>query len=770
MGNEVYLGKEGGTIAMRRKRLPLLMLLPGLCLLGAVPSPVPGRTIPPLSELLAASEYLASGDIPEDTTTAVGKTPLYVATDGNDSNSGLSIATPKMHLGAAIAYANAHSSTPFVIYLRGGVYYRSSAYEYLEIERGDLVITAYPGEEVTIRPDIWPADPTSWGEEVLFFSYAPCRNITISDLTLEGWSTPFYFGTQYDQAPQENLVIKNIRAREFKKRGPDFITQLFSTNYVSAGYFSGRQFDPDDPGIKYQIEGLIISGVTLEDVDMPINIGDEDDANVKGVRISNVAVRNDPQGSGSTAVDGFAVVNCRGVLIDDCLIENIQGDGIDTKSFDVCVVNTLLSGIGRNGVKFWHNGEVINSIIYEADADAAFVIEDGPCRMINSILMKKGDGYCGTYAYDGGSTGKFEVVNSIFIDLDHTFYLGTPDLRSLNSLYYDMPAGLYSGQVPAATVTALNGLAASSSNIALDPLLAAPADEDFRTPYGSPCRDRGTAAGVLSPAFDYYGNPRQAGRGPDIGPVETAEPVFAGTVDYDGDGDSDFAVFRDTLGLWAVRGLTRRYFGLPTDIPCPADFNGDGTAEIALYRRLSGLWIVQGVSRFSYGTVNDLPLAADYDGDGLADPAVFRQSTGFWAVRGLSRFYYGARGDRPVPGDFNGDGTTDCAVFRSSGGLWAIRGQTRFYYGAPGDRPIAGDFDGDGTTECGIFREGAGFWAVRGLSRFYYGGPGDRPVPGDFNGDGSTDCAVFRENSGRWAVRGISRAYFGTAGDIPAAR
>ncbi|MFH1039363.1 MAG: right-handed parallel beta-helix repeat-containing protein [PVC group bacterium] len=756
---------------MKRVRLPVLILLPGLWVLfAAFPSPSPCRTIPPLSEILAASEYLAAGDIPEDTTTAAGKTPLYVATDGADSNSGLSLASPKQHLGAAIEYANANPSLPFVIYLRGGVHYRSSAYEYLEIERGDLMITAYPGEEVIIRPDIWPANPSSWGEEVLLYSYSPCRNITISDLTLEGWSTPFVFGTQFNQPPLENLVIKNIRAREFRKRGSGFITQLFSTNYVSAGYFSGREFDPDDPGIKYQIEGLIFSGVRIEDVDMPINIGDEDDANVKGVRISGVEVRNDPQEDGSTAVDGFAVVNCRNVLIDNCLIENIQGDGIDTKSFGVCVVNTLLSGIGRNGVKFWHDGEVINSIIYEADADAAFVIEDGPCRMINSILMKKGEGYCGTYAYDGGSAEKFEAVNSIFIDLDHTFYLGTPDLRSLNSLYYDMPAGLYSGQVSASTVTGLNGLAACSGNIAADPLLVSAPEEDFRASYGSPCRDRGTAAGVLLPSFDYYGNPRSAGGGPDIGPVETSEPVLAGPADYDGDGDSDIAVFRDPLGLWAVRGVTRRYFGGPADIPAPADYTGDGIAGIAFYRRLSGLWAVRGVSRFSFGTVNDLPLPADYDGDGIADPALFRESSGLWAVRGVSRFYFGRAGDRPVPGDFNGDGSTDCGIFRETSGLWAVRGVSRFYYGGPGDRPAPGDFDGDGTADPGIFRESSGLWAARGVSRFYFGRAGDRPTPGDYDGDGTADPGIFRESSGLWAVRGVSRLYFGTAGDEPVAR
>ncbi len=748
------------------KAIPVLGLLSVLVL--ASPPYVSGRTIPSLQDLLAASEFLVPGDIPEDASSSAGMTPLYVDPAGDDANSGLSPDEPKARLGAAIKYANSRPEDSFVIYLRGGIHYRPPEDEYLGIERGDLMIASYPGEEAVVRPHFYPADPTSWGEEVFLFGQGPYENITISNLVLQGWSLPFLFGSAFEESPMRNLVIKGIRADQFRRRGPGFITSLFSTDYLSTGYFAGRDFDPEDPGIKYQIEGLIISGIRLAGVDMPVNIGDEDDANVKGLRISDVEVRNEPAVSGSTAVDGFALVNCHRALIDNCVLENIEGDGIDAKSTLVAVINTLLTRIGRNGVKFWRDGELINSVIHSAGADAAFVIERGPARMIHSVLAVKGDGYSGTYAYGQGSGEKFEVINSILADLDHTFYLGTSDLRSLNSLYFNLPAGLYSGAVSAPTVSALNGLAGCADNREADPLLVDPDRGDFRTAHSSTARAGGTAEGLL-PSFDFYGNPRRPGASRAVGPVEHPDPVFPVRTDLDGDGTSDPLVFRDLTGLWAARGLSRIYFGGPGDIPVPGDYAGEGRAGIAVFRRPSGLWAVRGLTRWYFGTVNDLPLPLEISGSGSVIPALFRESTGLWAVRGLTRFYFGRGGDRPVPGVFNGGGT-ELGIFRESNGLWAVWGLTRFYFGRPGDRPAPGDYDGDGKEDAAVFRESTGLWAVRGLTRFYFGRPGDRPLPGDYPGGGTTAPAIFRESTGLWTVRGVSRWYYGRSGDCPAVR
>jgi hypothetical protein len=468
----------------------------------------------------------------------VGKTPIYVATSGSDINTGLDINNPKLHVRSAIQYANQHPSTPYVIYLRGGTHYESASFDYLEIERGDLFITAYPGEEVVLRPHFWPSNPTDWGQSHLFVSVGPYQSIAISNLTLQGWDEPFFFGSQYEEGPMRNLVIKNITANEFRRRFPNWGPVFFETNYVTRDFFSGPDaFDPNAPGIKYQIEGLILSGIFLEDAGLAVNIGDEKDANVKGLRISRLELRNSPTGGNNTAIDGMAVVNSSKVLIDTSVVQNTEGDGIDCKSVDVCIVNSYVHATTRNGVKLWRNGELINSIVHGCSpvADAAIVVEgDRPFRMIHSVLMGETPGYAGTYNYSGTSTAKFEIVNSIFSDLSHTFYIGTSNLQSRNSLYHDTSGGIFSGQRTAANVAELNAIPGCSGNIAGDPLFTDPANEDFRLQESSPCRDAGTGADVLLPSFDYYGYARLMGAGYDIGPCEYLGSAPGG--DEDGDG------------------------------------------------------------------------------------------------------------------------------------------------------------------------------------------------------------------------------------------
>ena len=240
--------------------------------------------------------------------------------------------------------------------------------------------------------------------------------------------------------------------------------------------------------------------------------------------------------------------------------------------------------------------------------------------------------------------------------------------------------------------------------------------------------------------------------------------------DYSGDGKSEFAVFRPATGLWAIRGLTRFYFGRDGDFPVSADYTGDGTADPAVFRPATGLWAVRGLTRFYFGGSGDLPVPGDYRGDGTARPGVFRESTGLWAIRGLTRVYFGSSGDIPVPGDYTGDGTESVAVFRPSTGLWAARGLTRVYHGRQGDIPVPGDYDSSGRLRPAIFRPDSGLWAVRNLTRLHYGTSSDLPVPADYTGTGTDRIGIFRDTSGLWAVRALTRLYYGTSGDLPVAR
>ena len=255
-------------------------------------------------------------------------------------------------------------------------------------------------------------------------------------------------------------------------------------------------------------------------------------------------------------------------------------------------------------------------------------------------------------------------------------------------------------------------------------------------------------------------------------PVPTPSPDFqairVANGDYSGDGLSDIAIFRENSGLWAVRAVTRLYFGTSGDIPVSGDYDGDGTADVAIFRNSSGLWAIRDISRIYFGASSDLPVPGDYDGDGSCDIGIFRDSSGLWAVKDITRNYFGSTSDQPVAGDYDGDGRDDFAIFRKSSGLWALKDISRIYHGSSFDTPVSGDYNGTGTAAPAIYRSSSGLWSIRNISRVYFGGAADQPVLAGFSG--ADDISIFRQSSGLWAIRGITRVYFGSTDDLPITR
>jgi hypothetical protein len=241
--------------------------------------------------------------------------------------------------------------------------------------------------------------------------------------------------------------------------------------------------------------------------------------------------------------------------------------------------------------------------------------------------------------------------------------------------------------------------------------------------------------------------------------------------DYNGDGTADLAVYRAGLGFWAVRDLTRAYYGLEKDEPCPGDYNGDGTAEMAIFRAGSALWAIRDLTRIYFGDFVDVPVPADYDGEGTTGIAIFRSTTGLWGVRDETRKIFGIPDDQPVPGRYNVNGGASPAIYRSQSGYWSVRDLSIWYFGTPGDRVVPGDYDGEGYWRPAIYRPSSGLWAVWGGGRWTMdSGLSLRALPADYNGDGIEEAATFWDSSGRWSIRGMTTIYFGMTGDIPATR
>jgi hypothetical protein len=89
--------------------------------------------------------------------------------------------------------------------------------------------------------------------------------------------------------------------------------------------------------------------------------------------------------------------------------------------------------------------------------------------------------------------------------------------------------------------------------------------------------------------------------------------------DYDGDGLTDYAVWRPASGIWYILnsangGVTVQQWGLTGDVPVPEDHDGDGKTDISIWRPSEGNWYTILSSRPAlpvvrqWGLENDVPL------------------------------------------------------------------------------------------------------------------------------------------------------------------
>lgn len=219
--------------------------------------------------------------------------------------------------------------------------------------------------------------------------------------------------------------------------------------------------------------------------------------------------------------------------------------------------------------------------------------------------------------------------------------------------------------------------------------------------------------------------------------------------DYDGDGKTDYAIWRTPLFgsvptqsyYYILYSATNTFsvtpFGIRTDNKVPADYDGDGKADIAITRNSGGAlywWILQSrdglrVERWGGGgppMSGDNPVPADYDGDGKADLAVIR---------------YTGPVQPPPPYTWY--------ILRSSDGNWIVKQFGTF----SNDVPCVGDYDGDGKADICMVGVGGDFptfnwrWvnSSNGEPSFlHWGSFGDKAIPGDYDGDGKTDPTIYR--------------------------
>ena len=264
--------------------------------------------------------------------------------------------------------------------------------------------------------------------------------------------------------------------------------------------------------------------------------------------------------------------------------------------------------------------------------------------------------------------------------------------------------------------------------------------------------------------------------------------------DFDGDGLTDFGVFRPSDGIWyylpttAASNFSATRFGLSGDQTVAADFDGDGKTDIAVFRPSDGNWYIlqssdNQVKIIRFGLNGDIPATADFDADGKSDIAVFRNGTWYIinsADNSVGILQFGLSGDIPVAGDFDGDGKADIAVFRN--GVWYVLrsldgGVTILQFGISNDVPVRGDFDGDGKQDFTVFRNGVWYIlksADASVGILQFGLTNDIPTVGDYDGDNRSDISVWRSTDRNFYVyfseSGTVRVQnFGLTNDLPTA-
>lgn len=266
--------------------------------------------------------------------------------------------------------------------------------------------------------------------------------------------------------------------------------------------------------------------------------------------------------------------------------------------------------------------------------------------------------------------------------------------------------------------------------------------------------------------------------------------------DFDGDGKSDYAVFRPSDRYWylyrSTAGSSQFQWGLPTDSLIAGDYDWDGKTDPGVFRNgifhaYTSIW---GYSWVEIGYTPGKALTGDFNNDGKDDWVVRRPDdvVAFWQLRfggaspviaPLALSVAGeVASDKPVIGDFDGDGRDEIGSFRD--GLWLSRDYgsgaptSSFQWGMAGDIPVPDDYDGDGQTDYAVYRPSTGVWwinrSTEGIYAAAFGVNTDTPVPADYDGDGRADIAIYR--NGQWwqfmsGSGSVSVANWGTAGDVP---
>jgi hypothetical protein len=466
---------------------------PGICD-GAICGPSGAFSVasfPTLTDI----DWAAFPANPAHPYTAAGQT-LYVATDGRDTNPGTADAPF-----ATLTYAAGQAQPGDLILVKDGEYALGEDGEYvaLSLDTPGITLAAEHPGAVVLRP--------ASADQAVGIA-ARGDDLIIDGFVLQGFRS---VGIEYgrESSPQRNLVIKHVRIEQ--------------TEEAVRSTYAGDGSQP-------LVDGLLIYDLWLRDISLiglQCGMGPCNNMRWEALRI-DMRTGGDTGNSGD---DAIALESGENIVVFNAEITGASADGIDLKTARAAVANVTVHDIGRNGIKIWHGGDIVNALVYNTGADAAIVFEAGRYRVLNTLVARHSWGdsaYAMTAAYDEASEpGRVEIVNSVFyqnagavwispaieLDVQHSLFFGSGNGQEL--IWGDVSVGEMD-----APMSALEAAGGGSANLGfVDPGFADPAAGNYAWDVTSPLFDAGTAAAPL-PDFDLYGNPRVVGLAVDLGPVE----------------------------------------------------------------------------------------------------------------------------------------------------------------------------------------------------------------------------------------------------------
>ena len=467
----------------------------------------------------------------------------YVASTGDDQATG----APDRAL-RTIEAALRRAGNGDIVYVRGGAYAATG----LVVTQSDFLLSAYPGESVTIEP----AEASStYG---LTIAAPGQHDVTVRGLRLDGFAdVGIYAGnprTVYRLALEDVTVVGSDRG--------------------FAGTFQ--------PGA-VAVDGLVVRRMTLSEIhDVGFQFGRAGGRNVRitGLHVQMVppaaATATAPLSTGTTGTggppttaaapdaplspttsgvaaapgavlaagsggDGLAFAAGDNVLIENTIVEGAAGDGIDLEATRAAVVNAVVRRVGRGGIRLGAGGDAVNCLVFGTGADAQLVTEGGSYRIIDCTfagapaqgedvaqdgdVAQGGSSYAATFGYPG-SVGDVALINSAFYEQPGPlFFSAGMNVRVQQCDFWGFPDRLVEWGERSWDTAAMAGSVGAqlgSGNKVVDPRFVDPERGDFHPGPASPLFGAGTPA-PPAPTFDLILEARDPARHA-IGAYQTTLP------------------------------------------------------------------------------------------------------------------------------------------------------------------------------------------------------------------------------------------------------